>query len=54
VPLCLSSLGGLARVVPTLCSSGSRDLEVTYVAGRRGGWPTHFFMPDYDSLHVSY
>jgi hypothetical protein len=34
--------------------SGSRYLEVTYPAGGDGGWLTHFFMPGYDSLYVSY
>jgi len=34
--------------------SGTRYLEVTYVAGGDGGWITHFFMPGYDSLYVSY
>ena len=34
--------------------SGSHYLEVTYPAGRDGGWLTRFFMPGYDSLYVSY
>jgi hypothetical protein len=44
------------RVVtdPTFAQSGSRYLEVTYLAGGDGGWLTRFFMPGYDSLYVSY
>jgi hypothetical protein len=44
------------RVVtdPSRAQSGSRYLEVTYPAGGDGGWLTHFFMPGYDSLYVSY
>jgi len=34
--------------------SGAHYLAVTYVAGGDGGWLTHFFMPGYDSLFVSY
>jgi hypothetical protein len=34
--------------------SGSHYLAVTYPAGADGGWLTRFFMPGYDSLHVSY
>jgi hypothetical protein len=34
--------------------SGEHYLEVTYPAGGDGGWLTRFFMPGYDSLHVSY
>jgi len=39
---------------PKFAQSGTRYLEVTYVAGGDGGWLTHFFMPGYDSLYVSY
>jgi len=44
------------RVVtdPGFAQSGSRYLEVTYLAGSDGGWLTRFFMPGYDSLYVSY
>ena len=44
------------RVVtdPGFAQSGSRYLEVTYLAGGDGGWLTRFFMPGYDSLYVSY
>lgn len=34
--------------------SGRRFLRVTYLAGGDGGWLTHFFLPGYDSLYVSY
>jgi hypothetical protein len=34
--------------------SGKRYLAVTYPAGGDGGWLTHFLMPGYDSLYVSY
>jgi hypothetical protein len=39
---------------PSLAHSGSHVLEVTYPAGSDGGWLTHWFMPGYDSLYVSY
>ena len=39
---------------PGFAQSGSRYLEVTYLAGGDGGWLTRFFMPGYDSLYVSY
>jgi len=39
---------------PSLAHSGSHMLEVTYPAGSDGGWLTHWFMPGYDSLYVSY
>jgi len=44
------------RVVtdPSFAQSGSRYLEVTYPAGGEGGWLTHWFMPGYDSVYVSY
>jgi len=44
------------RVVtgPEFAQSGSHYLEVTYPAGGDGGWLTHFLMPGYDSLYVSY
>lgn len=44
------------RVVedPRFAQSGSHYLEVTYPAGSDGGWLTHFFLPGYDSLYVSY
>lgn len=43
------------RVVrdPRSAQSGSHYLEVTYPAGGDGGWLTRFFMPGYDSVHVS-
>ena len=43
------------RVVndPQSAQSGSQYLAVTYPAGRDGGWLTRFFMPGYDSVHVS-
>lgn len=34
--------------------SGRRFLQVTYRSGGDGGWLTHFFLPGYDSLYVSY
>jgi hypothetical protein len=34
--------------------SGTRFLQVTYAAGGDGGWLTHFFLPGFDSLYVSY
>src|SRR5882762_9560052 len=39
---------------PSLAHSGSHVLLVTYPAGSDGGWLTHWFMPGYDSLYVSY
>jgi hypothetical protein len=44
------------RVVtdPSFAASGNRYLEVTYQPGGDGGWLTHWFMPGYDSLFVSY
>jgi len=39
---------------PSRAQSGDRYLQVTYDAGGDGGWLTHFFMPGYDSLYVSY
>ena len=39
---------------PAFAQSGSRYLEVTYSTGGEGGWLTHFFMPGYDSIYVSY
>lgn len=44
------------RVVtdPTFARSGTHYLAVTYAAGGDGGWLTHFFLPGYDSLYVSY
>ena len=38
----------------TFARSGSHYLAVRYVAGGDGGWLTHFFLPGYDSLYVSY
>ena len=38
----------------TQAQSGRRFLQVTYVSGGDGGWLTHFFLPGYDSLYVSY
>ena len=38
---------------PSVAQSGSRYLDVTYPAGADGGWLTRFFLPGYDSLHVS-
>jgi hypothetical protein len=38
----------------SLARSGSRLLEITYPQGGDGGWLTKFFMPGYDSLHVSF
>jgi hypothetical protein len=38
----------------TVAQSGSRYLDVKYVAGGDGGWLTRFFMPGYDSLYMSY
>jgi len=37
-----------------LAQSGNHYLAVTYPSGGDGGWLTHFFMPGYDSLYVSY
>src|SRR5437867_3288953 len=37
----------------SLAHSGTHVLEVTYPQGADGGWLTRFFMPGYDSLHVS-
>ena len=34
--------------------SGSKYLTITYPAGGDGGWLTKFFMPGFDSVHVSY
>jgi hypothetical protein len=42
------------RIVLGPAPSGSRYLAVTFPAGSDGGWLTRFFMPGYDSLHVSY
>lgn len=44
------------RVVtdPASAQSGRRYLEVRYAAGGDGGWLTHFLLPGYDSLYVSY
>jgi len=39
---------------PSGAQSGSRYLQVTYSTGGEGGWLTHFFMPGYDSIYVSY
>jgi hypothetical protein len=39
---------------PAEAQSGSRYLAVTYPAGDDGGWLTRFFLPGYDSVHVSY
>ncbi|PYP37560.1 MAG: hypothetical protein DMD48_11050 [Gemmatimonadetes bacterium] len=39
---------------PSVAQSGSRYLQVTYATGGEGGWLTHFFMPGYDSIYVSY
>jgi hypothetical protein len=46
----------LHRVITdaSLAHSGNHLLEVTYPAGSDGGWLTHWFMPGYDSLYVSY
>ena len=38
----------------TQAQSGRRFLQVTYLSGGDGGWLTHFFLPGYDSLYVSY
>ncbi len=39
---------------PASAQTGSRFLAVTYPPGDDGGWLTRFFMPGYESLHVSY
>jgi hypothetical protein len=39
---------------PAFAEAGSHFLEVTYRAGGDGGWLTHFLVPGYDSLYVSY
>jgi len=38
---------------PSGAQSGTHYLDVTYPAGRDGGWLTRFFLPGYDSLYVS-
>lgn len=38
----------------SVARSGSAYLDVTYPAGRDGGWLTRFLMPGYDSLYVAY
>lgn len=38
----------------TQAQSGRRFLQVTYQSGGDGGWLTHFLLPGYDSLYVSY
>lgn len=42
------------RVVraPGVAHSGAYYLDVTYPAGRDGGWLTRFFLPGYDSIYV--
>jgi hypothetical protein len=39
---------------PVSAASGSHYLEVTYPAGRDGGWLTHFLTESSDSLYVSF
>ena len=39
---------------PAAAQSGNHYLSVTFPPGRDGGWLTRFFMPGYDSLHLSY
>ena len=39
---------------PSGAQAGRRYLQVTYPAGGDGGWLTHFLLPGYDSLYVSY
>ncbi len=39
---------------PSGAQSGGHYLEVTYPAGGDGRWLTHFLLPGYDSLFVSY
>ncbi len=39
---------------PSGAQSGTHYLEVTYPSGSDGGWITHFLLPGYDSLYVSF